>query len=260
MTDLVLQDVRDKAMWITINRPDRRNALNQEVATGIAAGVEAAIANETVRAVVITGAGDKAFCAGGDLKPSADGSPFEIDVEHPENFIVALFKVLRDCPLPTIARINGHALAGGLGLACACDMAVADPDALFGAPESKIGLYPMMIMPLLQRVLPRRKLMELCITGEMFSASEALEMDVVNYVAEPGKLDEKLAWLLDRTTNKSLTAIRLGKTLFRTIEDQTQEAAHAHAQLMVQNMAQTLDAIEGFAAFNEKRKPDWKGR
>ncbi|MBT4966014.1 MAG: enoyl-CoA hydratase/isomerase family protein, partial [Alphaproteobacteria bacterium] len=128
------------------------------------------------------------------------------------------------------------------------------------APESKIGLYPMMIMPLLQRVLPRRKLMELCLTGEMFSAADALDMDLVNYVAEPGKLDEKLDWLLARTINKSLTAIRLGKMLFRTIEDQTQEAAHAYAQLMVQNMAQTDDAIEGFAAFNEKRKPDWKGR
>ncbi|MBT3702765.1 MAG: enoyl-CoA hydratase/isomerase family protein [Alphaproteobacteria bacterium] len=260
MTDLVLHEVRDQAMWITINRPGRRNALNEDVGDGIIAGILAAEADELVRAIVITGAGDKAFCAGGDLKPSADGSPFDIDVEHPENFIVELFKVMRDCPLPTIARINGHALAGGLGLACACDMAVADPDALFGAPESKIGLYPMMIMPLLQRVLPRRKLMELCLTGEMFSAADALDMDLVNYVAEPGKLDEKLDWLLARTINKSLTAIRLGKMLFRTIEDQTQEAAHAYAQLMVQNMAQTDDAIEGFAAFNEKRKPDWKGR
>jgi enoyl-CoA hydratase/carnithine racemase len=260
MSDVVLHEVRGQAMWITINRPDRRNALNEQVSDGIVAGIDEAEANEDVRAIVITGTGDKAFCAGGDLKPTADGSPFAVDVEHPENFIVALFKRLRDCPLPTIARINGHALAGGLGLACACDMAVADADALFGAPESKIGLYPMMIMPLLQRVLPRRKLMELCITGEMFSATEAMEMDLVNYVADPGKLDEQLDWLLARTTNKSLTAIRLGKMLFRTIEDQTQEAAHAYAQLMVQNMAQTSDAIEGFAAFNQKRKPDWKGR
>jgi len=260
MSDLVLHEVRGKAMWITINRPDLRNALNVQVADGIIAGIDRAEADLNVRAIVITGAGDKAFCAGGDLKKTADGSPFEINPEDPSNFIVALFKRLRDCNLPTIARVNGHALAGGLGLACACDMAVADAGAKFGAPETKIGLFPAMIMPLLQRALPRRKLLELCITGEPFTAEEALAMDLVNYVAEPGKLDEKLNWLLARTVDKSLTAIRLGKTCFRAIEDQSQEDAHALAQLMVLNMVQTADAVEGFAAFNEKRKPDWKGR
>ncbi len=259
MSQSVLVEQRGPVQWIAINRPDRRNALNEGVINGIYDGVEAAETNPEVCAIVLTGVGDKAFCAGGDLKLDSD-SPFIADPSDPTNFVIRLFKRLEVCRLPVVARVNGHALAGGLGLLCACDMAIASEDALFGTPESGIGLYPMMIMPYLQRVLPRRKFMEMCVTGEPFTADEALRMDLINYVVPVDELDKKVSWFLNRIVNKSPTAIRLGKQAFHAMQDMAIDDAFEYAQLMLPMMAQTEDAKEGFAAFREKRKPKWTGR
>ncbi len=261
MTDApVLIERRDAVLWLTINRPERRNALNETVVTTIGAAIrEAMVANEA-RAIVLTGAGDKVFCAGGDLAPSADGAPFSVDPARPRNFIVDLLQLIETCPIPIIARVNGHALAGGFGLVCACDMVVAVDTANFGTPESKIGLFPMMIMPHLMRVVPPRRLMEMCITGEPLTAQQALADGIVNHLAAPGELDEKLDWLLDRVVNRSPTAIRLGKQGFQAMRDMALRDALEYAQLMLPMMAQTQDAREGFAAFREKRQPAWTGR
>jgi enoyl-CoA hydratase/carnithine racemase len=209
--------------------------------------------------VVLTGAGDRAFCAGGDLKPDAE-APFESDPADPRNFIVALLRRMGRCGLPIVARVNGHALAGGLGLVCACDLAVTAPHARFGTPESGIGLFPMMILPVMQRVLPLRHLFELCITGEPVDAEEARRLGLVNHVAEEGRLDEKLDWMLARIVNKSPTAIRLGKMGFAAMRDMSLDQALEYAQLMLPAMARTEDSREGFAAFREKRPPAWTGR
>ena len=124
-TDLVLSERRGAVQWITLNRESKRNALNDEVAGLIAAGVREAQAQDAVRAIVVTGAGDKAFCAGGDLQASSADSPFEVDPARPANPIIELFKTFEQTTKPTIARVNGHALAGGMGLMCACDVAIA---------------------------------------------------------------------------------------------------------------------------------------
>ncbi len=258
--EVVLQETRGAVKWVFINRPERRNALNEDVANGIIAAIEAAEADPECRAICLTGSGDKAFCAGGDLKPSATGAPFTVNPADPRNFVVRMFNRMNDSTLPIVARVNGPALAGGLGLLCACDMAVASSSAKFGAPESGIGLFPAMIMPLLHRVLPLRKLFELCITGEMFTAEEALQMDLINYVVPPEELDEKTEWLLGRITNKSPTAIRLGKIGFRAVRDMTLQQAFDFGQLLLPTMAQTEDCKEGFKAFQEKRKPDWTNK
>lgn len=258
MTD-VLVETRGATQWITINRPERRNAINESVIAGIADGIRAARNDARVRAIVLTGAGD-AFCAGGDLKPNADGTPFEVDPARPRNFVVELFKLMEDTDLPIIARVNGFCLAGGMGLLCACDMAVASSAAKFGTPESKIGLFPMMILTYMLRVLPRRKLLEMCITGEMYSADEALAMGLVNYVAAPAELDAKVDWLLARTVDKSPTAIRLGKQSFHAMQDMSLREAFEFAQIMLPIMARTQDAREGMRAFQEKRAPRWTGQ
>src|SRR6056297_2943901 len=151
---LVLREVRGAALWITLNRPTQRNALNDEVAALIAEALRDAQADGSVRAIVLTGAGDKAFCAGGDLKAGSGDSPFEVDPAHPENPIIELFKTFEHTTKPTIARVNGHALAGGLGLMCACDIAIAADHATFGVPETGVGLFPMMILPYLLRAMP----------------------------------------------------------------------------------------------------------
>ena len=250
---------QDAVTWITIDRAERRNAINEAVADGISRGIDEAEASPECRAVVLTGAGDRAFCAGGDLKPGA-AAPFEVDPSDPRNFVVKLLRRMSHCSLPLVARVNGHALAGGLGLLCACDMAVSAPHARFGTPESGIGLFPMMIMPHMQRVLPMRQLFELCITGEQIDAAEAHRIGLVNHVAEEGGLDAKLDWLLGRIVNKSPTAIRLGKMAFRATSDMSLDQGLDYAQLMLPSMARTADAREGFAAFREKRKPAWTGR
>jgi enoyl-CoA hydratase/carnithine racemase len=258
--DVVRIERRGQVQWLTINRPERRNAMNEAVIAGLSDGVRAAIADPDVRAIVITGAGDKAFCAGGDMQPGADGTPFELSPSDPRHFVVGFFKLLETCRLPVIARVNGHALAGGLGLACACDMAVAADDATFGTTETSIGLFPMMILPYLLRVGPRRKILEMCITGARFPAPEALELGLVNYVVPRTELDEKLDWLLARTVDKSPTAIRLGKMGYQAMQDMSLAEAGEYAQLMLRMMSQTEDAREGMAAFKERRPPNWTGR
>ena len=139
----VLSEVRGKVQWITLNRPDKRNAINAEVIAGIAEGFERAQSNPEVRAIVLTGAGDKAFCAGGDLKP---GAAFEFDVAEPTAPYANLFRLVRNCPLPSIARINGACMAGGMGLLCMTDIAVAAEHVQFGLPEARIGLFPFQVL------------------------------------------------------------------------------------------------------------------
>ena len=151
---------------IAIARPDRRNALNASVADEIVAAIDAAELDTQCRAIVLTGVGDRAFCAGGDLQPGADGTPFTIDASDPRHYVVRLLKRMDACRLPLIARVNGAALAGGLGLVCACDLVVAQDKAIFGVTEVKVGLFPMMILPYLLRSIPYKQLMELCLTGE----------------------------------------------------------------------------------------------
>jgi enoyl-CoA hydratase/carnithine racemase len=248
------------ALFITISREQRRNALNEAVAAAIVAGLDAAEADPQVRAVVLTGAGDKAFCAGGDLKPNADGTPFTIDVADPRHYVARLLRRMDACRLPLIARVNGHALGGGLGLACACDLVVARDDAQLGTTEVRVGLFPMMILPYLLRVLPYREFMEMCLTGETIPAGSAKASAIVNYAVPAAELDAKLDWLLARLVDKSPTGIRLGKQSLAKIREMSTEAALEYAQFMLANMARTEDAKEGFAAFSEKRAPAWTGR
>ena len=255
---VVTTERRGAAMWLTINREARRNALNEDVVRQLGEGIAAAQADPGCRVIVITGAGNKAFCAGADLQQRGAGSPFDVDYSRPRHYLVALFRTMQACGLPIVARVNGHALAGGFGLLCACDMAVAADDALFGTPESKIGLTPMMILPAMQRVLAPRALMEMCITGEPIGAARAFELGVVNYVVPRADLDAKLDWLLARTVGRSPAALRLGKQAFNAMRDMTLEQAQEYAQAMVPTMVSTEDAREGLAAFQQKREPVWR--
>ncbi len=258
MSEDVLVERRGAVQWITINREARRNAMNADVIRLISEGIAQAVSDEA-RAIVLTGAGDKAFCAGADLAKNVEGFAFDVDFSRPRHYIVSLFKQLQDCPLPVIARVNGHVMAGGFGLLCACDMAIAADDIRIGTPESKIGLTPMMILPYMIRVLPPRKLQEMCITGEQFSAAEGLEWGLFNYVVPRAELDDKLQWLLDRITARSPTSIRLGKQAHAAMADMELRQALEYAQAMVPVMSSTRDAAEGLAAFQEKRPPEWTG-
>ena len=254
----VLLEKRGAVQWIIINREERRNAMNDAVMDGIGAGLTAASNDPAIRAVVLTGAGDRAFCAGADL--SASAGSFKYDYSKVGLPFVKLMKQARDLTLPLIARVNGHAMAGGLGLLGMCDMAVGANTARFGMPEVKVGVFPMQIMAVLQRLIPSRKLYEMALTGEPIDAAEALELGLLNYVVPPAELDAKLEWLLNRLLDKSPTAIRRGKYAMRQTEalDFDHSAVFMEGQIGI--LALTEDADEGLKAFNEKRPPNWPGR
>lgn len=259
MSEPVRIERRSAAMWVFIDREERRNALNESVARGIEAALDQAEADRSVRAVVLTGAGEKAFCAGGDLQLQADGTPFTIDVADPRHYVARLLRRMDSCRLPLVARVNGPALAGGLGLACACDLVVAREDAPLGVTEVKVGIFPMMILPYLLRVVPYRRMMELCLTGELIKARDAVAEGIVNYAVPLADLDDKIEWLLARITDKSPTGIRLGKQALSKIREMSTDSALEYAQFMLANMSRTRDAREGMTAFGEKRAPNWTG-
>jgi enoyl-CoA hydratase/carnithine racemase len=255
----VLTQRRGTVQWITINRPDRRNALNEEVVRTIHGALAEAVEDRECHAIVLTGAGDQAFCAGADLQKTQGGA-FDVDFSRPQHYVVDLFKRIQNCPLPLIARVNGHVMAGGFGLLCACDLAIAADDIRIGTPEPRVGVTPMMILPFMLRVLPARRLQEMCVTGEHFTARDGLEWGVFNYVVPRAELDAKVDWLLKRITDKSPTAIRLGKQAFNAMRDMALRESLEYAQAMVPVMSSTQDAKEGMAAFQEKREPTWTGR
>jgi methylglutaconyl-CoA hydratase len=254
----VLIEKRGPVLWITINREERRNAMNDAVCDAIAAGLAATSADPELRAVILTGAGDKAFCAGADL--SAGSGSFKYDYSKVGLAFVKLMKQARDLTLPLIARVNGHAMAGGMGMLGMCDMAIGVDNARFGMPEVKIGVFPMQIMAVLQRLIPSRKLYEMALTGEPVTAAEALELGLLNYVVPAAELDTKLAWLLSRLLDKSPTAIRRGKYAMRVSEQLNFDQSAVFMEAQIGTLALTEDAAEGRAAFIEKRPPVWPGR
>jgi enoyl-CoA hydratase/carnithine racemase len=253
----VLHDKRGHALWITINRPDKRNAINAEVIAGIRAGYRAAHADADVRVIVLTGAGDKAFCAGADLQP---GKGFAFDPAKPNLDYADLMRDAQNATLPSISRINGVCMAGGMGLLCMTDMAVAADHVQFGLPEVKVGVFPMQVMSLLQQIAPRRKVREWALSGEPFDAAQALQAGLLNHVVPAAELDAKVDWLVGRIVDKSPTAIRRGKYAMRAIEAMTFDQAIATTESQIALLAMTDDAKEGLASFNEKRKPQWTGR
>ena len=254
----VLVEKRGAVQWITINREERRNAMNDAVVFGIADGLTATADDPDIRAVVLTGAGDRAFCAGADL--SAGSGSFQYDYSKVGLPFVRLMKQARDLTLPLIARVNGHAMAGGMGMMGMCDMAISVDDARFGMPEVKVGIFPMQIMAVLQRLIPSRKLYEMALTGEPIDAREALDLGLLNYVVPRAELDAKLDWLLARLLDKSPTAIRRGKYAMRTTESMNFDQSAVFMEAQIGTLALTEDAAEGRRAFIEKRRPAWPGR
>jgi methylglutaconyl-CoA hydratase len=251
---VVLFEKRGAAFWITINRPEKRNALNEEVIAGIRAGYAQAHADNAVRVIVLTGAGHKAFCAGADLQ---SGKGFAFDLSTPNVDYADLLRVAHNATLPSIARINGTCMAGGMGLLCMTDLAVAADHVQFGLPEVKVGVFPMQVLSLLQHLAPRRLVREWSIGGEPFSATDAQAAGLLNHVVPASELDAKVEWLIQRIADKSQTAIRRGKYAMRAIESMSFDQAIAHMEGQIALLTMTDDAREGLAAFNEKRKPNW---
>jgi len=255
---LVLYERKGPVAWLTINRHEVRNAINNQVMAEMHDLIERAESDREVRAIVITGAGDRAFCAGGDLQPSVGN--FVRDFSRMDLPLVKLVLKATQSPLPMIARVNGHVMAGGTALLAMVDIAIAVDTARFGLPEVKIGMFPLQVDALLQRLIPRRKMVEMSLTGEPITAQEALSIGLVNHICPPAELDAKVDWMLGRLLDKSPTAQRLGKQSMEAIAAMNLQESMTFMAQQLGMMALTEDSKEGLSAFAEKRQPTWTNR
>jgi enoyl-CoA hydratase/carnithine racemase len=262
-TPTVLYQVDEGVARITINRPERRNAMSWEVMRGLRRALAGAAGDAEVRVVVLAGAGDAAFCAGADLgkMTGADDPDAGLLAVHEARGVLAeVFEALWGLGKPTVARVQGYALAGGFGLALACDLVVASDAARFGAPEVNVGLWPYMITVPLVRSMPPKQALELMLTGRVVDAAEALRLGFVTRVVPHADLDTAVSELATTLAAKSPAVMKLGRDAFYAVWNMAAPDALAHLHAMLSLTAQTEDAAEGIAAFLEKRAPRWRGR
>jgi enoyl-CoA hydratase len=256
----VLVGVGDHIGTVTLNRPQQRNPLSAGMLRDLLTALAWCRSEPEVRVVVLTGAGDRAFCAGADL------STFETDVPELERHdgrrrFVELLLLLQDLGKPVIGRLNGHALAGGFGLACACDLLVAVDSATFGTPEINVGVWPSMIQAVLARNLPRKVLLEMMLLGDRWSSGQLREVGLVNrVVGSQDELDRVTHELAAKLAAKSPVILKLGRDSFYRQQDMEFRAALEYLQSQLTLVSLSEDAREGVAAFFQKREPDFKGR
>lgn len=256
----VLEQRDGQVLTLTIDRPDARNALNPEVLTGLVAGLGAATGDASVRVVVLTGAGDRAFCAGADLAGGLTADASVVEQHQQRGLLRRFFAAVEALDKPLVGRVNGHALAGGFGLALACDLLVAVDDARFGTPEVRVGLWPYVISALLVDHLGPKRALELMMTGERITAEQAMQWGVVNHVVPRADLDAAVARLVDTLLAGAPLALALGRRSYHESRSMPPHAAMAYLQGMLDLTVQTEDVVEGVGAFFEKRAPRWTGR
>ena len=243
---------------ITLNRPDQRNPLSATMLRDLSSAFRWCRDEPDVRVVILTGAG-RVFCAGADLS-SFDGETTGLEKFRSRDLFVDLFLLMAELGKPIVGRINGHALAGGLGLACSCDMLVAVDTATFGTPEINVGIWPMMIQAVLSRSIPRKVLLEMEMLGDRWTATQLQSLGVINRVVPHEQLDAAVSELAEALARKSPVAMKLGRDSFYRHQDMEFRAAlhYLHGQFLL--VSQTEDSREGIRAFFEKREPDFKGR
>ena len=250
------EDVRT----LTIDRPDARNALNGEVLQGLVDGLDEADRDPDIRVVVLTGAGDRVFCAGADLGAGMAGGEDAVAQHEGRGLLRELLAATERLGKPLIGRLNGHALAGGLGVALACDLLVAADDVQLGTPEVRVGLWPYMISALIVEHLGPKRSLELMMTGERISATQAQAWGLVNRVCARSDLDAAVAEFVDVLRLAGPLAMRLGRRSYHESRQMSPHAALAYLHGMLDLTVQTEDVREGVTAFFEKRAPSWKGR
>jgi enoyl-CoA hydratase/carnithine racemase len=242
---------------ITLSYPERRNAIGPLMTNELLWALHDARQAPEVRAIVLTGEGTT-FCSGGDFAEILAGPPpSELT---PKGDFTDLLLSLWQSDKPVIARVNGHAMGGGLGLAAACTFAIASRAALFGTPEIDVGIFPMIIMAILERHVPRRRLLRMMLLGEKLDAAEAARLGLVNEVVAPEALDAGVQSLALALARKSPSAVRLGLRALAMQDDLDLERALPQLRESLAEILATDDAKEGLAAFLEKREPRWTGR
>ncbi|MDY6903659.1 MAG: enoyl-CoA hydratase-related protein [Thermodesulfobacteriota bacterium] len=259
MTDNeLLYSVTDNTARITINREASRNAITPAMIRSFLDLLDQVEADDAVRILVITGGGEKAFCAGADLAGAIDGGKdgaLSVFKDY-----AALLKRLARFSKPTVARVNGNCIAGGTGFMLACDLVVAVDTARFGTPEVNVGLFPMMIGALIFSHVPRKQAMEMMLLGELFDAKKALQLGMVNRVVPAEKLDAEVDGIAAALAVKSPIGLKLGKKALAAAEALVFEDAVDYLATQLMAVMETEDAVEGVTAFLERRKPAFKGK
>jgi enoyl-CoA hydratase/carnithine racemase len=255
-----------EVLQLTLNRPERRNAIGPEMINELRWALDDAGRDAAIRVIVLTGAG-KAFCAGGDFAQMTSGAddgalpPFvdEAGVEEGGDYSALLLAMIHT-PKPIVAKVNGHAMGGGLGLVAAATFAIASTAAQLGTPEVDVGLFPMMIMAVLDRLVPRRRLTSMMLLGERLEAHEAEELGLLNAAVPGEELDANVDALCEKLAAKAPLAIRHGLGALADQDARTLADALPMLRERLGVLLATDDAREGLMAFLEKRAPKWQGR
>jgi len=255
----VLYEISDGVATVTLNDPEKRNMLSGQMLTELVDAMKTARDSEDVRAVVLTGAGEKVFCAGADLGGFGADAPL-VEKHFASDLFLEFFRLMPRLGKPSLCALNGHVLAGGMGLALSCDLLIAREGATFSTPEINVGAFPYMIMAIIYRNVPRKKVNEMMLLGERMSAEDAVRFGLANKVVPADEFDEAVRDWATKLASKSPVLMRLGHDAMYRQQDMALDDALEFLRSQLSLTFSTEDIQEGVRAFFEKRDPEWKGR
>ena len=255
----LLYEVSDGVATLTLNRPEQRNALSPQLLGELVDALRGARDDQRVKAVVLTGAGDKVFCAGADLGGFAAEVPL-LEKHLANDLFLDYFRLMPRLGKPSLCAANGHVLAGGLGLALCCDLVIAREGITFGTPEINVGAFPYMIMAIIYRNVPRKRVNEMLLLGERISADQAVDFGLANKVVAADQFDQAVREWAEKLASKSPLLMQRGHDAISRHQDMALDAALEFLRSQLSLTLSTEDVVEGVSAFFEKREPQWKGR
>ena len=255
----VAYEVADGVATVTLNDPEKRNMLSGQMLTELVAALRRARDSDEVRAVVLTGAGEKVFCAGADLGGFGADAPL-VQKHFASDLFLEFFRLMPRLGKPSLCALNGHVLAGGMGLALSCDLLIAKQGATFSTPEINVGAFPYMIMAIIYRNVPRKKVNEMMLLGERMSGEDAVQFGLANKVVPAEEFDAAVAEWASKLASKSPLLMKIGHDAMYRQQDMAIDEALEFLRSQLSLTFTTEDIEEGVRAFFEKREPEWKGR